>query len=168
MARQTRYPSEFKEEAVALVNSSGRSIADVARSLGVSDRTLWYWVSEDRKARERAEDPTALTAVEPAELKRLRKVNAQQLGTWRSCESPPHFSRKRPCGDRLPLRPRPPSRVRRQRSVSGHRPAPLDLSRGWVTSPVNERGTTTISSARSGRFTSFRATPTARRGSSAT
>ena len=33
-----------------------------------------------RKARERAEDPTALTAVEAAELKRLRKVNAQQLG----------------------------------------------------------------------------------------
>ena len=78
MARQTRYPSEFKEEAVALVNSSGRSIADVARSLGVSDRTLWYWVSEDRKARERAEDPTALTADEAAELKRLRKENAQQ------------------------------------------------------------------------------------------
>lgn len=78
MARQTRYPSEFKEEAVALVNSSGRSIADVARSLGVSDRTLWHWVSEDRKARERAADPTALTADEAAELKRLRKENAQQ------------------------------------------------------------------------------------------
>ena len=78
MARQTRYPSEFKEEAVALVNSSGRSIADVARSLGVSDRTLWYWVNENRKAREHAEDPTALNADEAAELKRLRKENAQQ------------------------------------------------------------------------------------------
>jgi transposase len=44
----------------------------------VSDRTLWYWVSEERKARERAEDPTALTADEAAELKRLRKENAQQ------------------------------------------------------------------------------------------
>ncbi len=78
MARQTRYPSEFKEEAVALVKSSGRSIADVARSLGMSDRTLWYWVSEDRKDREHAEDPTALNADEAAELKRLRKENAQQ------------------------------------------------------------------------------------------
>ena len=38
MACQTRYPSEFKEEAVRLVNSSRRSIADVARSLGVSRR----------------------------------------------------------------------------------------------------------------------------------
>ena len=78
MARQTKYPSVFKVEAVALVKSSGRSIADVARSLGVSDRTLWYWVSEDRKAREHAEDPTALGADEAAELKRLRKENAQQ------------------------------------------------------------------------------------------
>jgi transposase len=78
VARQTRYPSEFKEEAVALVNSSGRSIADVARSLGVSDRTLWYWVSADRKARERAVDPASLSADDVAELKRLRKENAQQ------------------------------------------------------------------------------------------
>ena len=78
MARQTRYPSEFKEEAVALVNSSGRSIADVARSLGVSDRTLWYWVSEERKSRQRADDPSTLNADDAAELKRLRKENAQQ------------------------------------------------------------------------------------------
>jgi transposase len=78
VARHTRYPSEFKEEAVRLVKSSGRSIADVARSLGVSDRTLWYWVSEDRKVRERADDPTSLNADEASELKRLRKENAQQ------------------------------------------------------------------------------------------
>lgn len=45
---------------------------------GVSDRTLWYWVNEDRKARERAGDPTVLDADEVAELKRLRKENAQQ------------------------------------------------------------------------------------------
>lgn len=78
MARQTRYSSEFKTETVALVKSSGRSIADVARSLGVSDRTLWYWVSEDRKSRQRAQDPSSLNADDAAELKRLRKENAQQ------------------------------------------------------------------------------------------
>ena len=42
MARQTRYPFEFKTEAVALVKSSGRSITDVAQSLGVSDHIPWY------------------------------------------------------------------------------------------------------------------------------
>ena len=78
MARQTRYPSEFKEEAVALVNSSGRTIADVARSLGMNSRTLWYWVNQDREAKERVADPSALNADEAAELKRLRKENAQQ------------------------------------------------------------------------------------------
>ena len=78
MARQTRNPFEFETEAVALVKSSGRSIADVARSLGVSDRTLWYWVSEDRKSRLRAEDPSSLKADDAAELKRLRRENAQQ------------------------------------------------------------------------------------------
>lgn len=78
VARQTRYPSEFKEEAVVLVNSSGRSIADVARSLGMSSCTLWYWVSQDREAKERDADPRALTPDEAAELKRLRKENAQQ------------------------------------------------------------------------------------------
>lgn len=78
MARQTRYPSEFKEEAVRLVNSSERSIAEVARSLGMSSRTLWYWVSEDRKAKKRDADPSALSADEASELKRLRKENAQQ------------------------------------------------------------------------------------------
>ena len=78
VARQTRYPSEFKEEAVALVYSSGRSIDDVARSLCMSSRTLWYWVSEDRKAKERDVDPRALSVEDAAELKRLRKENAQQ------------------------------------------------------------------------------------------
>ena len=78
MARQTRYPSEFREEAVALVNSSDRSIAEVARSLGMSNRTFWYWVSEDRKTRKRDVDPTSLGVDEVAELKRLRKENAQQ------------------------------------------------------------------------------------------
>jgi transposase len=44
----------------------------------VSDRTLWYWVSEDRKSRQRSADPASLDADEAAELKRLRKENAQQ------------------------------------------------------------------------------------------
>ena len=47
----TLYPSEFKDEAVALVNSSVCSIAEVARSLGMSSRRLWYWVSESLYSR---------------------------------------------------------------------------------------------------------------------
>ena len=48
MARQTRYPPEFREEAVALVKSSDRSVAEAAKSLGISQRTLWYSVDRDR------------------------------------------------------------------------------------------------------------------------
>lgn len=72
------YPQEFKDEAVALVQSSDRPVAEVARSLGVSDRTLWNWVNNARKRHARANDPTALSEEELAELKRLRKEIAQQ------------------------------------------------------------------------------------------
>ncbi len=50
----------------------------MARSLGVSDCTLWYWVNEDRKAHRRADDPTPLNADDATELKRWRKENAQR------------------------------------------------------------------------------------------
>ncbi len=77
MGRPSKYPEEFRREAVELVRSSGRSRAEVARSLGIHDSTLSNWVTADRAERERAADPTALSATELAELKRLRKENAE-------------------------------------------------------------------------------------------
>ena len=76
MGRPSKYPDEFRREAVELVRSSGRSRVDVARSLGISDNTLSNWVNADREARARAADPRALDADERAELNRLRKENA--------------------------------------------------------------------------------------------
>ena len=70
MGHPAKYPAEFRHEAVELVRSSGRSIADVARSLGISDVTLGAWLKADK---ERKEDPDALSEVERQELKRLRK-----------------------------------------------------------------------------------------------
>jgi transposase len=78
MARPSKYASEFRREAVELVPSSGRTIAEAARSLGISDGTLGNWVKADREARERAADPDALTEEERAELKRLGRETAQQ------------------------------------------------------------------------------------------
>ena len=77
MARPAKYPLEFRREAVALVRSSGRPVAEVARSLGIAEGPLWNWVRADREATERAQDPEALTESERAELKRLKKLNAQ-------------------------------------------------------------------------------------------
>jgi len=72
MGRPSKYPEEFRREAVALVRTSGRSRAEVAKSLGVSDGALAAWV----KGAERDEQPGALDASEREELKRLRKENA--------------------------------------------------------------------------------------------
>jgi transposase-like protein len=47
---------------VALVKSSQRGVAEVARSLGIAEGTLWNWVKADREAAERAADPDALSS----------------------------------------------------------------------------------------------------------
>jgi len=78
MGRPAKYPVEFRREAVELVRSSQRPVAEVARSLGIAEGTLWNWVKADREASERGADPEALSESERAELKRLRRENAQQ------------------------------------------------------------------------------------------
>jgi transposase len=77
MARPSKYTPEFRREALELIRSSGRTIAEVARSLGISDGTLGNWVKADREARERSADPAALTESERDELRRLRKEVAE-------------------------------------------------------------------------------------------
>jgi len=76
MGRPSKYPPEFRAEAVELVRTSGRPRVEVARSLGISDNTLRNWVQADRDARTRAEDPDGLSESERAELVRLRRENA--------------------------------------------------------------------------------------------
>ena len=78
MGRPAKYPAEFRREAIALVKSSGRPVAEVARSLEIAEGTLWNWVKADREAAERRSDPEALIESERDELKRLLKKVAQQ------------------------------------------------------------------------------------------
>lgn len=75
MGRQKRFTQEFKEEAIRLVLTSGRTQAQVARDLGVGHTTLERWIAQhrDRQMEERSgplpgEDMAA-------ELKRLRREN---------------------------------------------------------------------------------------------
>ena len=67
------YPPEFKREAVRLVRSSpDRSIAQIAKELGVSDNSLRSWVKQteiDQGERE------GLSTEEQEELRRLRREN---------------------------------------------------------------------------------------------
>ena len=45
MSRPSKYPEEFRRDAVALVRASPeRTVADVARELGVNHETLRQWV----------------------------------------------------------------------------------------------------------------------------
>ena len=68
------FPREFKADAVALVLDEGRSIASVARSLGIGESNLGNWVRQARVDRGERE---GLTTTERAELARLRRENAQ-------------------------------------------------------------------------------------------
>lgn len=75
MAQQRRrWAPEFKRDAVNLVRSSGRPVAEIARELGVGESSLGYWVARDRKQRAQA-DPErfAVETAESEEIKRLRK-----------------------------------------------------------------------------------------------
>jgi len=53
--RRGRYPKEFRRDAAALVIDQKRSIADVARELGVVEQTLGNWVRQARIDRGLAE-----------------------------------------------------------------------------------------------------------------
>jgi transposase len=41
-----KYPDEFKQEAVRQVVEKGYSVPDVSKRLGISDKSLYYWVSK--------------------------------------------------------------------------------------------------------------------------
>ncbi len=70
--RSTRYTEEFKRDAVALVRSSGRTVNEVARELGVSSEGLRNWVTQDKIDRGEGQ-PGELTSQERDELRRLRR-----------------------------------------------------------------------------------------------
>ncbi len=64
------YPPEFREEAVRLVRSSGRSSREIANDLGVSEQTLRNWVFA---AQVDAGEREGLTSDEREELRLLRR-----------------------------------------------------------------------------------------------
>jgi transposase len=68
---RSRYPEEFKAEAVQLARSyPEKSIRQLSRELGISDQTLHNWVKQAEIDRVERQD---LTTEEREELRRLRK-----------------------------------------------------------------------------------------------
>jgi transposase len=72
------YPEAFRADAVAFVQRSGKSIAEVAADLGVSGESLRKWVQQ-AKADSGDGPPGALTTEEREELRRLRRENKTLL-----------------------------------------------------------------------------------------
>jgi transposase len=71
MGRQRReFSAEYKDEAVKLVISTGRTVAVVARELGINEATLGRWVNLHKDRHGVGEAP--LSESERAELARLR------------------------------------------------------------------------------------------------
>ena len=66
------FTAEFKADAVSLVLDEGRSIASLARSLGIGATNLGNWV---RQARIDRGERDGVTTSERAELAELRREN---------------------------------------------------------------------------------------------
>jgi len=69
-----KFDPEFREGAVRIVEETTKSIAQVARDLGINAGTLGNWVARDRAGRD---GTRALSTDDTAELKRLRAENAE-------------------------------------------------------------------------------------------
>ncbi len=65
-----KFSDEFKRDAVEIVNSSGKSIAQVARELGIYDSTLGSWVKQDEIDRGVRDGVSTSDREEVAELRR--------------------------------------------------------------------------------------------------
>jgi transposase len=73
-----RYTPEFRDAAVKQVIEGGRSVAAVARSLEMSNKSLANWVYRARKGQELVKRAPAQPVSElEAELSRLRQENAK-------------------------------------------------------------------------------------------
>ena len=67
------YTEEFKREAVRLMESSGKPIAELARDLGINDNNLYRWRALYGSQPQRV--PNGSMVEIEAELKRLRREN---------------------------------------------------------------------------------------------
>ncbi|HEY1978688.1 MAG TPA: IS3 family transposase [Xanthobacteraceae bacterium] len=73
MTQQRRFTKEFAEEAVRLVQISGRTQREIAGDLGIGLSTLVRWIGRSRDRH--AVDPVAAESDVTVELKRLRREN---------------------------------------------------------------------------------------------
>jgi transposase len=71
------YDRQFKIDAINMVVSGGRSVRDVAQSLGIDANTLYHWKRELLDAGTEAFPGKGHMTPQEEELKRLRRELAQ-------------------------------------------------------------------------------------------
>ena len=74
-AKRKSYTPKYRREAAHLVIDTGRTIAQVARDIGVGEALLGRWVAIERSRMD--DPPEAMDSDERAELERLRRENAE-------------------------------------------------------------------------------------------
>lgn len=72
--KRRKFSDEFKRDAVEIVRTSGKSIAEVARELGIYDSSLGNWARQDEINRGERD---GLSGSESHELSDLRRENAR-------------------------------------------------------------------------------------------
>lgn len=74
-AKRKSYTPAYRKDAARLVIDTGRTIAEVAREIGVGEQLLGRWVAVERSRMD--DPPSALDVDERAELDRLRRENSE-------------------------------------------------------------------------------------------
>jgi transposase len=89
MPEKQRYDPDFRAGAVGIVRETGKTIAQVARDLGINSGTLANWVAKDRIARGERLDPAKVDPdrlrqleAEVAELRMERDVLKRSVVLW--------------------------------------------------------------------------------------
>jgi transposase len=67
------FTDEYKRNAVSLVLEDGRTVADVARGIGMKPQTLGRWVQKIREETGGRPEPPDLKKTEREELEQLRE-----------------------------------------------------------------------------------------------
>lgn len=70
---QRTFTKEFKQEAVQLVKTSGKSMAQLARDLGIADSTLHHWCKLFSEHGEQAFPGSGHQTQQEGELRRLKR-----------------------------------------------------------------------------------------------
>lgn len=86
--KRRKFDAEFRERAVRIVAGTGKTLAEVARDLGINETTVATWVSRARQAGTAAsgesEEPARLRR-ENLQLKRDNKELAMERDVLERC-----------------------------------------------------------------------------------